>query len=117
MGKGRMSLLGLAVLVLAAMPAAASEAPVPRNYPDASGLPPGMYQSAEQRAEDSAAADAAEAACGPGAPAACTALGKAFEAGEGRPFNRPVAELLYREACEGGDGEGCVRLGNLLAFS
>ena len=44
----------------------------------------------------------------------CTALGTAFETGKGRPQSRPVAELLYRQACDGEAAEGCYRLGKLL---
>ncbi len=104
----------LAGLALNAAPAAAEDAPIPRVYPEngferaSTTIPP------ETIARDTAAADAYEAECNRAAMAGCAALGSAFEAGTGRPQNRPVAELLYREACAGGVGEACFRLGKLL---
>ncbi len=56
----------------------------------------------------------ADADCTARVFAACTYLGRAYERGEGRPQSRPVAELLYRRACDAADGMGCMRLGDLL---
>lgn len=69
---------------------------------------------AERVAAEQAAADAAEAACNAGDLAGCSALGRAFMLGEGRPQNRPVAELLLRQACDGAEPAGCLALGQLL---
>jgi TPR repeat protein len=49
--------------------------------------------------------------------ASCADLGLAFETGKGRPQNRPVAELIYREACTANVALGCFRLGTLLRFA
>ncbi|WP_158094313.1 trypsin-like serine protease [Erythrobacter donghaensis] len=110
---------GLIGLALMASPAAAQtlDAPVPRSYPSDG------YQRAkpdplpEILARDTAAADAAAMRCDAGEMAGCNALGTAFAMGAGRPQNRPVAELLYREACDGGDGDACLRLGKLVRFA
>lgn len=53
------------------------------------------------------------AACDAGAAAGCTALGRRHETGEGAPQDPQRAHDLYARACEGGDGHGCRRLGNL----
>ncbi len=109
----------LAVLVglTLATPAAAQEL-IPHGYDE---LPEGDVvkpfrrdKPAEQIAAETALADTAEAACNAGDLAGCTALGRAFMLGEGRPQNRPVAELLLRQACDGAEAAGCLALGQLF---
>lgn len=118
-----MVMSALAVLAIAAGPAqaqadtpdtAVADAPIPRDYPEASLIRARPGKPAEQYAREEAAANAAEAACNAGAIAACADLGRAFNFGEGRPQNRPVAELLYRKACAAADGAGCFDLAQLL---
>lgn len=107
----------LAAWLLIAAPAAAQDTPIPRSYPETrfdralTGLTP------EERARDQNVADGHEAACNRADMAGCLLLGTAFETGKGRPQNRPVAELLYREACSGGHAEGCYKLGALLRYA
>lgn len=73
-----------------------------------------LDKPAEQIARETSAADIAEDQCDRGTMAGCTALGRAFLFGEGRPQNRPVAELLLRQACDGAETGGCIVLGKLL---
>lgn len=89
----------------AAIPATYAENRTPRANPE---------KPADQRARETAQADADEAACNTRTWAACTALGRAYHRGEGRPQNRPVAELLYRRACNAADGDACLQLGKML---
>lgn len=103
--------------LLAAAPAGAENAPIPRAYP-----PDGFERarnalSLEDMARATALADGHEADCDRAVIAGCVMLGAAYETGTGRPQNRPVAELLYREACAGDLAEGCYRLGRLLRSS
>jgi secreted trypsin-like serine protease len=104
------------VLGLALGPVAAQE-PIPYAYDTIPGgdlrVAP-RDKPADQLAAEQFAADAAEAACNSGSIAGCAALGRAFMHGEGRPQNRPVAELLLRQACDGAEAEGCLTLGLLL---
>ena len=67
----------------------------------------------EQVEQEARAFRASVAACDSGDTAACVALGKAYEFGMGTPQVRPVAAILYDEACELGNAEGCYRLGVL----
>lgn len=117
-GRWRMllGLIGLAVLTVAAMPAQAQQPPAP-VYSDRAGFPPVASTSkpADLIARETAAADAAEAACTAGDSAGCAALGNAYLLGEGRPQVRPVAEILLRRACYAGNGTGCLELAALLA--
>jgi TPR repeat protein len=111
-----MRLLGMLGLALALCAPAAAQVPFPFGYPESSG---GLEiarrdKPADQRAAEGEAANAAEAACNTGDLAGCAALGRAFLYGEGRPQNRPVAELLLRQACDGAESEGCLGLGVLL---
>ncbi len=106
-------LLGMWLSLLALTTPARADSPIPRSYPE-SGQRASTSKSAEKLAAEMADADADDAACRAGKVTACTALGTAFEQGEGRPQNRPVAELLYRKACTAADGEGCFNLANLL---
>lgn len=106
-------LLGMWLSLLALAAPARADGPIPRSYPE-NGQRASTYKSAEKLAAEKAAADADDVACKAGKAAACTALGTAFEDGEGRPQNRPVAELLYRKACAAGHGDGCFNLANLL---
>lgn len=106
----------LGVLALLAAPAAAQQQiPYPYNDTPLDGLRlASRDKPAEQVAAETAAADNAEAACDSGDLAGCAALGRAFLLGEGRPQNRPVAELLLRQACDGADAAGCLGLGQLF---
>lgn len=56
----------------------------------------------------------AEQACDAGDPAGCTALGKAYLYGAGRPQSRPIADILLREGCAADQAEACHDVGNLL---
>lgn len=106
----------LAMGLLAAAPAGAQDEPIPRMYPT-KGFERPFSSSTEELARNTAAADTYEADCNRADITGCLKLGIAFETGQGRPQNRPVAELLYREACTGGAGEGCFRLGKLLRYA
>ena len=101
------------MLVAAVSPAGAQES-IPYAYPESTGQWVSQDKPEDQRLREEAAADAAQRACDAGDSAACSALGWAYQKGEGKPQNRPVAELLYRDACNAGVGEGCLRLGQLL---
>lgn len=92
----------------------ASPAPVPRSYPERTLERARPGKPADLLAREAAAADAAAAACAAGEQAGCSDLGRAHHRGEGRPQNRPVAELIYRKACAGGEGSACYRLASLL---
>ncbi|RNJ62449.1 MAG: hypothetical protein EDM03_13480 [Porphyrobacter sp. IPPAS B-1204] len=107
----------LAAWLLGAAPAAAQDAPIPRIYPTTFFDRASTYLTPDEIARDQAAADGHEAACNRADMAGCGALGTAFETGTGRTQSRPVAELLYREACTGGLAEGCFRLGQLLRYA
>ena len=112
--------IGLAVMLaawLGAAPLGAQESPPPPyGYAERVYYSPpiGETRPAEVVARETAAADAAEAACAAGGMAGCTALGEAFMQGEGRPLNRPVAELVLRKACNGAEARGCYLLAVLL---
>ena len=103
-------------LLLGAVPAAAQDAPMPRVYPTTQFDRAYKRQASEEIARK-AAADDHEAECDRKIMEGCAALGTAFETGKGRTQSRPVAELLYREACTGGLAEGCFRLGKLLRYA
>lgn len=108
-------MLGLAGLgVPAHAVAEVDDYPVPRAYPETGTERADPNKPADTSANETANADASEADCAARIWAACTFLGQAYHHGEGRPQNRPVAELLYRKACDAADGSGCFRLGNLL---
>jgi TPR repeat protein len=91
--------------------------PIPRIYRFEPG-PPDPNKPADRRAREEAQANAYEATCNTGSGTAkwdgCAELGRAYHFGEGRPQNRPVAELLYRRACHAGSGAGCSGVGTLL---
>lgn len=107
----------LAIWLLAAAPGQAQDDPIPRIYrPNGFERPSKMF-TPEDIARDTAQADASEAGCNRADMTGCLKLGTAFETGYGRPQNRPIAELLYREACTGGQGEGCFKLGKLLRYA
>ncbi len=97
-----------------AYPAMAQEQ-VPRSYPESWPDRPVSNKSGNEQAQDKARASADEAACSSGTFTACADLGDAYYLGEGRPQNRPVAELLYRKACDSAVGRGCAGLGILLS--
>ncbi len=112
-------LTGLAALIAGLIAASAAantpDGPVPRTYPTT-----GFERASAESAAASPAREAAaalEAACTAGDMASCADLGLAFETGEGRPQNRPVAELIYREACAANVAVACVRLGKLVRFA
>lgn len=107
----------LAVLLTAPLPAKAEDAPIPRIYPTTGFERASTFLTPEEAARDTALADGHEADCNRAVMAGCLMLGTAFETGTGRPQSRPVAELLYREACTGGLGEGCTQLGKLLRYA
>lgn len=122
MGRLARTIMGgwLAAALAIGLPSAAAtaqDAPVPRVYPPTGFERASTYPDPERLARDTAAADAAEAACDAGDLAGCTRYGAAFETGAGRAQNRPVAELLYRQACNGAEAEGCYRLAELLRFA
>ena len=104
-------------LLAAAAPVAAQDAPIPRLYPATGFERAYTGKSPETLTREAQMADSFAAACDAGDLTGCTALGTAFETGNGRPQNRPVAELLYRQACDGEAAEGCYRLGKLLRFA
>jgi TPR repeat protein len=93
--------------------------PIPRFYDSGPGNQRADPNKPDDlRAREAAQANAFETACnaqtGPDKWAACADLGRAYHLGEGRPQNRPVAELLCRRACNAGSGAGCYGLGTLL---
>jgi TPR repeat protein len=113
--------LWLAIVLCAGMaltaPAAAqpdADAPIPRAYAETGFDRADPDKPADQYAREAAIADTSAVVCQAGDASACAALGTAFARGEGRPQNRPVAELLYRKACNAAVGEGCYRLAELL---
>ena len=108
----------LGALLLPAGVAAQDYGDLPHTYPDQDG----RYNPPENIPEAYAEhyrqqADAAAAACEQGTMSACTALGLAFRNGEGRPQNRPVAEVLLRRACNADDATACHELGKLLRLT
>ncbi|WP_324072919.1 MAG: trypsin-like serine protease [Erythrobacter sp.] len=106
--------LGLAAAATSA-PAASQEPPAPLVYSEQSLIERAdPAKPAEVRAREEASAAAAEAACTAGNPAGCARLGRAYKFGEGKPQNRPVAELLLREACAANAADACFELGGLL---
>ena len=85
----------------------------PRQYID-TATPLAPHNKIEQRREDEARKFASlTSACEQGDPSACGDLGEAYELGEGTGQNRPIAALLYSEACDAGDAESCYRLGRV----
>lgn len=106
-----------AVLGLTLMAPAAAQVPIPYAYDEQphGDLKPAPHDKPAARvAAEQAAADSAGTACDTGDLAGCAALGRAFMLGEGRPQNRPVAELLLRQACDGAEAAGCLALGQLF---
>ena len=107
-------LAGLAGQAQAQEPTRQSDPPIPATYSESRTPRANPDKPADQRARETAQADAAEAASNNRTWAACTALGRAYHRGEGRPQNRPIAELLYRRACNAADGDACLQLGKML---
>jgi TPR repeat protein len=99
-----------------AVPAAADTLPAARSFQVTTSERARANPDAAKAADEVARADAQEAACTAGDAAACSALGEAYARGQGRPQNRPVAEILFREACEGGVAQACFRRGDLLLW-
>ncbi|MCL9999309.1 MAG: trypsin-like serine protease [Erythrobacter sp.] len=116
-GKRAMGMAALLALWFGGAPLAAQEPPTPPyaydGVIDYSSSLMGTKSDA-QLAREKAAADAAEAACLEGDAAGCTRLGEAFMNAAGRPFNRPVAELILRRACNAAEARGCYLLAELL---
>lgn len=110
---GKLATIWALVVLAIASPAIAQEQ-IPRSYPNfnPNRAPPDIPR--DQRARDEAKANADQRACAAQDWSACADLGEAYQTGKGRPQNRPVAELLYRKACEADVGKGCHGLGNLL---
>jgi TPR repeat protein len=117
--------LFIGALALFALPTmAAGGNPVPHIYPELAAigieLESNRILSAQPIAEEADAAalmadaDVANTACEAGDLSACTMLGKAYLDGRGRLRNRPVAELLFIQACDGDEAEACFWLGRLL---
>ncbi len=89
--------------------------PVPFAYSEKDAPERAEYKKSPRRiALEAAAAAQAEQGCDAGEQAACAALGRAYLEGEGKPQNRPVAELLLREACSAGEARACADLGTLF---
>lgn len=117
----RLAAAGLAVLGALLLPAGATAqdySDLPHAYPEGDNrynppeeIPAAYAEHYRQQA------DAAAAACEQGTMAACTALGLAFRNGEGRPQNRPVAEVLLRRACNADEATACHELGKLLRLT
>ncbi len=104
----------MSALAVLSVPAAA-QPQIPLDYSDANTIKRAdPDKSAALRAREEAAANAAETACAARDAAGCGALGKAYFHGEGKPQNRPVAEIYLRRACDAADPEGCLWLGTLF---
>jgi secreted trypsin-like serine protease/TPR repeat protein len=89
--------------------------PIPYSYDDQDGPDPAPRDKLPRiAAREEAAAARAEQACDAGDQAGCTALGKAYLYGSGRPQNRHIAELLLREACGAEEAAACHELGTLF---
>jgi len=116
MAKGMVMLwMVLAALMLGAAPVRAQDLPQPYPFEEHDGVErPRRDKSPDQIEQEDAAANRAEAACNAGTPTGCAALGSAYLRGEGRPQNRPVADLLLRESCTAGAAEACLELGRLF---
>ena len=114
---GRLTAICAMLILAIAYPAIAQGQmeQIPRSYPGSWPDRPVSNKSGNARLQDEARANADEAACSSGTFTACADLGDAYYLGEGRPQNRPVAELLYRKACDGSVGKGCAGLGILLS--
>ncbi|MCR9179064.1 MAG: trypsin-like serine protease [Erythrobacteraceae bacterium] len=110
-------LIAIAVGALLTLPTAVSaQAQVPREYPSRTlaWTRADPDKPVELDAREAAEAAQTEIACNAGDLAGCAALGRAFRDGAGRPQNRPVAELLFRQACDGAEATGCFALGAQL---
>lgn len=84
-----------------------------REY-DASGTPRASPHKSEQRMIDEAAEfTQRERSCEAGSITACGDLGEAYELGIGTGQSRPIASILYTEACNTGSGLDCARLGRI----
>lgn len=117
MARRWMMLLGaLAALMIAGAPVRAQDNRSQQPYPFKAGIPPRAQidKPADEVARETAAADAADAACQSGDAAGCAALGQAYAYGSGRPQVRQIAEIVLRRACTAGSGNGCTGLGDLV---
>lgn len=109
------TVVGALLILMAGTPPVLAEPaqPIPRGLDEQEGAGRADLGNTKARQVRETAA-AAERSCDAGEPAGCAALGRAYLYGEGKPQNRPVAELLLREACDSGEGSGCLALGDLL---
>lgn len=104
-------------LGLSASALAAQEPPGHRQY-DAYGTEQAPPNKSQARLADEAAELARrEEACDQGVTAACGELGEAYERGIGTSQNRPIAAILYTEACDAGDAQSCMRLGRITSVA
>lgn len=92
-----------------------ADAPIPRTYPASDNRFAYPIDDPVQIDRDRQTADENARQCALGQePSWCTMLGLAYRDGEGRPQNRPVAELIFREACAAGEAKACEELAELL---
>lgn len=105
----------IALLGIALASPALAQVQIPLDYTDANTIERAdPDKPADLRAREEAAATVAEAACAARDAAGCAALGKAYFHGEGKPQNRPAAEVILRRACDAADADGCLWLGTLF---
>lgn len=110
-------LLGLTLVWAAPSASAQTAAPTAYRTYSSTGVPARRRDTTpEQRDAEAASARANLAACEGGSVDACAALGQAYERGLGVEQNRPVAEILYRQACNGAVAKACLDMG-LLALA
>ncbi len=88
-----------------------------RRYPSGATRRADPDKPFGKRQAEEAEAQTAETACEAGDLSGCVNLGKAYEFGAGREQNRPIAAVLYTQACDGGLGDGCARLGMLTSIA
>jgi len=108
---------------LACVPAAAAaQTPEPelgeaRSY-DRTSTTKAPHNKIDQRLRDEAAEFAhRRQRCDDGIVSACGELGEAYELGIGSAQNRPIASILYTEACDAGDAASCNRLGRVTSIA
>lgn len=112
----------LVAAILLALGAGTSVAQDPGDAREATSIRTFSQHTIERVATDRPADEVAreqeiarrnESLCRSGDAAACRMLGEAYETGLGAPQVRPVAAVLYAEACTAGDAQGCLRAGLL----
>jgi hypothetical protein len=67
-------------------------------------------RSTESRCLLKEAATLADRACNAGVANACALLAELYDAGEGVAHDEPMASMLYRKACDGGDVDACLQV-------